>query len=328
MFRLLVISLLLLSCQQKSTQVGSIERLDAALDALIDKKAKIEILAQGFEWSEGPLWLPNQQKLLFSDVPKNIVYQWSEKEGTKTYLTPSGYTGAQKRGGELGSNGLTLNNKEQLVLCQHGNRQVALMNTSLEQPKPQFIPIASQYNSKKFNSPNDLVYDSKGNLYFTDPPYGLEQNMQDSTKELLFQGVYRVDVSGRITLLTDTISRPNGIALTPDETKLVIANSDSLKACWYIYDLKTDGTLTKGKIFFDATAARKQEHGNPDGLKIDKQGHVFATGPGGVWIFNKEGLLLGKIRFHEKVSNCAFSTDEKTLYITADNYVLRLKMRD
>jgi gluconolactonase len=328
MLRLLVLFLLLLSCQQKSTQVDSIERLDAALDALIDEKAKIEILAQGFEWSEGPLWLPNQQKLLFSDVPKNIVYQWSEKEGTKTYLTPSGYTGAQKRGGELGSNGLTLNNKEQLVLCQHGNRQVALMNTSLEQPKPQFIPIASQYNSKKFNSPNDLVYDSKGNLYFTDPPYGLEQNMQDSTKELSFQGVYRVDVLGRITLLTDTISRPNGIALTPDETKLVIANSDSLKACWYIYDLKTDGTLTNGKIFYDATAARKQEHGNPDGLKIDKQGHVFATGPGGVWIFNKEGLLLGKIRFQEMVSNCAFSPDEKTLYITADNYVLRLKMRD
>ena len=330
MYRIVFISIVILfSCQQKKErQMGTIERFDTALDSIINKKAQVEIIAEGFDWSEGPIWVEKEQMLLFSDVPQNIVYKWTEAKGKEIYLTPSGYTGNLKRGGEMGSNGLTLNKSGQLVLCQHGNRQIAVMNAPIENPKPVFVPIASQYNSKRFNSPNDLVFDSKGNLYFTDPPYGLEKNMDDPGKELPFQGVYRVDASGKVALLTDTITRPNGIALTPDEKHLLVSNSDSTKPGWYIYDLDAAGSLTNGKIFYDAMAELKKEQGNPDGLKIDKSGNIFATGPGGVWIFNAGGKVLGKIRFPEKVSNCAFSPDEKTLFITADNYVLRVKLRD
>jgi gluconolactonase len=320
--------LLLLCCQQKKNTTGSIERIDNAVNSIIKEDATIEIIAEGFDWTEGPLWLEKEQVLLFSDVPKNIIYKWTNEKGKETYLTPSGYTGALARSGELGSNGLALNKSGQLVLCQHGNRQVAIMNAPIEKPTPTYITVADHYNSKRFNSPNDLVYDTKGNLYFTDPPYGLEHNMNDSSKELPFQGVYRVDTSGEISLLTDSITRPNGIALTPDETQLIVANSDSLKPKWYIYNLKADGSISNGRIFFDATEAIKREAGNPDGLKIDKSGNVFASGPGGIWIFNKEGKVLGKIKYPLKVSNCAFSADEKILYITADDHLLRVKMRD
>lgn len=329
MFRVLALILLVLQActHKKMSSIGSIERLDPALDAIIEKEAQVEIIAEGFAWSEGPLWLEKEQMLLLSDVPNNIVYKWTQEKGKEVYLTPSGYTGAIKRGGEMGSNGLALDQGGKLVLCQHGNRQVASMNAPLEQPKPEFSTIADRYNSKRFNSPNDLVYDTKGNLFFTDPPYGLEKNMQDSGKELPFQGVYKVDSSGKLFLLTDTITRPNGIALTSDEAHVIVSNSDSLKSCWYIYDLSADGALINGSIFYDATEARKHKQGNPDGLKIDKRGNVFASGPGGIWIFNKQGNVLGKIRLREKVSNCAFSANEKTLYITATNYLLRIKMR-
>jgi gluconolactonase len=306
---------------------SSIERLDAAINVIIDKEAQVEVIGKGFEWAEGPLWLEREQTLLFSDVPKNTVYKWTEANGIEPYLTPSGYTDSLNREGEIGSNGLTLNAKRQLVLCQHGNRQVAVMTTPINGPKPIFTAIARLYQGKRFNSPNDLAYDAKGNLYFTDPPYGLEYNMEDTSKELPFQGVYRVDTAGNVFLLTDSITRPNGIALTRDETRLMVANSDSMNAKWYIYDLKQDGTLRNGRVFYDATAARKKEKGNPDGLKIDMKGNVFASGPGGLWIFNKEGTVLGKIKVSKQISNCTFSSDEKVLYLTADDCLLRLTMR-
>lgn len=326
MFPLAAIALLFLSCNQQST-TSAIERLHPDLDAIVDSTTQIEVLADGFDWAEGPLWIEEEQALLFSDVPKNIVYKWTEATGKEVYLTPSGYTGAAPRGGELGSNGLARDGQGRLVLCQHGDRRVAHLNAPVQNGKPQFATLAGSYSGKRFNSPNDLVFDARGNLYFTDPPYGLLKNMADSSKELAFQGVYRVDTSGVVTLLTDSITRPNGIALTPDERHLIVANSDSLKAAWYIYDMNPDGSLANGRLFYDATAARKREQGNPDGLKIDKRGNVFATGPGGVWIFNSGGTLLGRIRFAEKVSNCAFSADEKVLFITADDYLLRVKLR-
>jgi gluconolactonase len=260
-------------------------------------------------------------------VPQNRIYKWTEANGKEIYLTPSGYTGAAKRGGETGSNGLALHPKGQLVLCQHGDRQVGIMLAPVEAPKPIFDTLAKKYNGKKFNSPNDLVFDSKGTLYFTDPPYGLEKNMDDSSKELPFQGVYSVRDSGLVTLLVDSLTRPNGIALTPDEKHLLIANSDPQKPRWYIYDLKSEGRVENGRIFYDATEALKRDKGLPDGLKIDRNGNVFASGPGGIWIFNRNGTLLGKIKFPEFVSNCALSADEKVLYITADAYLLRVRMR-
>ena len=305
---------------------GEIEFIDDALSALINKDAKVEIITEGFDWSEGPLWVEQQQMLLFSDVPKNIIYKWTEAKGKEIYLQPSGYTSEEKRGGEIGSNGLTLSPEGKLLICQHGDRRVALMDAPLDAPKPNFIVVANDYQGKKFNSPNDCVARSNGDIFFTDPPYGLEQNMSDPKKEIPFQGVYKVDKFGRVTLLVDSISRPNGIAFTPDGKTLVVASSDEVKKNWYAFDVGPNDSLMNGRVFYDASKA--EGLGLPDGLKIDKQGNVFATGPGGVWIFNSAGKLIGKIKVNGvPVSNCSFTADEKTVYLTADNYVLRVKLR-
>jgi gluconolactonase len=316
------------TCMFGQEKKGFIEKTDPALDAIVNPNAKVEIIADGFDWSEGPLWIEPQKMLLFSDVPQNIIYKWTEKNGKQVYLTPSGYTGKIPRGGEKGSNGLTLNKSGQLIICQDGDRRVSRMNASLVRPRASFTMLADNYQGKKFNSPNDLVYNNNGDLFFTDPPYGLEKNMDDPLKELKFQGVYKIKKSGAVVLLLDSITRPNGIAITPDQKTLIIANSDPEKPYWYAYDFGKGDALVHPRIFFDASAAAKKEPGMPDGLKIDSKGNVFATGPGGVWIFNQKGRLLGKIKFNGLVSNCAFSADEKTIYLTADDYVLRVKMRN
>ena len=318
---------LFISCSKKEERtLGSIERIDPSLDAIVDDNAKVEIIAEGFEWSEGPLWLKDQNMLIFSDVPKNIVYKWTEGKAAETYLTPSGYTGENSPySGEEGSNGLFLSNDGKLVLCQHGDRKVSLMDAPLDAPAAKFLPLADNFEGKKLNSPNDGTFNGKGDLFFTDPPYGLPKQAEDSTKEIPFQGVYRVS-NHQIVLLTDSVTRPNGIALFPGEKTLIVANSDPAKAVWYTFDLAENDSITNGRVFYDATA-NTSEKGLPDGLKIDKQGNVFATGPGGVWIFNKEGKVLGKIKIPEATSNCALSPDEKTLYVTADMYVVRIKLR-
>ena len=306
--------------------LGSIERIDPALDAIITNDAAVEVLAEGFEWSEGPLWIDELNALIFSDVPTNTIYKWTADKGKEIYLTPSGRTGSLPYGDEPGSNGLTLNKDGKLVLCQHGDRRVAVMDAPLSKPAAKYVTVVDNYQGKKFNSPNDAVVDSKGNVYFTDPPYGLPKKADDPTKETPFQGVYKV-TKGTPKLLVDSVTRPNGIALFPDEKTLIVANSDPEKAIWYAFDVMKNDALGNARIFYDATTTAKTEKGNPDGLKIDKQGNVFATGPGGVWIFNREGKVLGKIKVTELTSNCALSPDEKTLYITADMYLLRVKMR-
>ena len=314
------------SSEEKTSQqktIGSIERLDPALDSLITTGASIEILAEGHEWTEGPLWVEDQQMLLYSDIPRNSIYKWTESGGAEVYLQTSGYTGSEARGGEPGCNGLALNSKKQLVLCQHGDRRIALMNAPLNDPKPDFTSLADSYDGKKFNSPNDLAIRSDGVIFFTDPPYGLEKNMDDPKKEMSFQGVYKIGLDGTVHLLIDSITRPNGIAFTPDEKSLIIANSDGEKPRWYVYDIGTNDALTNGRLL----GGPSDEKGGADGLKIDRKGNVFATGPGGVWVFNSAGKLLGKIKVPVPTSNCAFSPDEKTLYITADMYLLRVKMR-
>jgi gluconolactonase len=300
----------------------------AHLFDLIPTDSKIEILAEGFGWSEGPLWLPTENKLIFSDIPSNSIFEWTEKGGSKLYLKPAGYTGKEKRGGETGSNGLLLSPNGELVLCQHGDRRVAKMNAPLSSPKADFTTIADNYSDKKLNSPNDAVYDQKGNLYFTDPPYGLEQNDKDPLKELDFQGVYKVDKKGRITLLTKDLSRPNGIAFSPDYKKLYVANSDPDKAFWMVYDVDENGLLKNGKQFYDVTDKTKTLKGLPDGMKVHKNGWVFATGPGGVLIFTSEGEHLGTIFTGEATANCAFNSDYSELFMTADDYLLRVRMHD
>jgi gluconolactonase len=308
--------------------VGSIERLDPALDQLIDTGAKAEIIAEGFEWSEGPVWVESHKMLLFSDVPRDTVFKWTEEKGKEVYLTPSGYSDAIPRGGEMGSNGLLLDKDGRLVLCQHGNRQMARMDAPLDKPVPTYITIANNYQGKKFNSPNDAVYNSAGELFFTDPPYGLEKNINDPKKEIPFQGVFKVKTNGEVVLVTDSITRPNGIAFFPGEKTLLVANSDGDKPNWYAFDVGPGDRFSNGRIFYSAAKEAKSERGLPDGFKIDKKGNVYATGPGGIWIFDEKGKVLGKIKLPQSTSNCALSPDEKTLYITSDMYLLRVKLRD
>lgn len=304
---------------------GSIERLDPALDAIIDSNATIEIIAEGFEWSEGPLWVESNQMLLFSDVPANTVYKWTEENGTEVYLQPSGYTGTEPtQSKEPGSNGLLLDSTGALVLCQHGDRQLSKMDASLDKPAATFTTLANNYQGMRFSSPNDAVYSTRGELFFTDPPYGLPaQNDDDPSKEIPFNGVYKMKQSGDVVLLTDSITRPNGIAFFPGEQTLLVANSDANAANWYLLDVREAPTIPT--LFYSATDERQGLKGLPDGLKIAKNGTVFASGPGGIWIFNSDGNLLGKIKLEEAASNVALSADEKTLYITNHQQVLRMK---
>jgi gluconolactonase len=317
--------LLLVACtaqaQNTFKTIGKIEKYHADLDKIIKGNPLAEIISEGHVWTEGPLWIKNM--LLFSDAPNNTVYKWTEKKGTEVYLKPSGFTGKESKSKEPGSNGLLLDNKGNLVLCQHGDRQMAKMDASLEKPKAKFISLANNYQGKRFSSPNDAAINSKGEIFFTDPPYGLpSQGDQDPTKEIPYNGVYKIKTNGEVILLVDSLTRPNGIALFPDEKKLLIANSDSKKPYWYIYDIDGD-KLTNGKIFY-----RDKLPGGPDGLKIGKDGIIYTSGPGGILFLNAEGVLLGRLKVDEPVSNCSLSEDEKTLYITNNKRVLRFRMRD
>jgi gluconolactonase len=307
--------------------IGTFERLDPAFDAVVSPDAKAEIIAEGFDWSEGPLWLEKINALVWSDVPKNIVYKWTADKGKEVYLTPSGYTDTIQRGGEMGSNGLTLDNNGNLVLCQHGNRQMARMNSTLDNPKPDFVTVAGKYDGKRFSSPNDGVYNSKGELFFTDPPYGLEKQANDPKKETPYNGVYKVKKNGEVQLLVDSISRPNGIAFFPGEKRLLVASSDGDKPNWYVYDVDDKG-LKNGKIFYSAAGHDKSMKGLPDGFKINKNGIVIASAPGGIYFFNSDAKLLGMLKLNESASNVALSPDQKTAYITNDMYVLKLKMQN
>ena len=325
-----VLALLIISFESFSQNY----KLDAALKVndpklleIISSPIRLEILGEGYEWAEGPLWLPNENKLIFSDIPNNSIFEWTEKGGIKLYLKPAGYTGTTERGGETGSNGLILNSTGELVLCQHGDRRMAKMNAPLTKPKADFITLADNFEEKKLNSPNDAVYHKNGDLYFTDPPYGLEFRMEDPAKELDFQGVFKVDKTGKITLLTKEISRPNGIAFSPDYQKLYVASSDPEKAIWMVYDVDKNGLLANGKVFFDVTDQNTEVNGNPDGMKVHPNGWIFASGPGGVLIFTPDGKHLGTIVTGEKTANCAFNSDFSELFITADSYLFRVKLK-
>lgn len=318
------------SAARAGAQAGAqpkIERLDPALDRLLAPDAPIETIAQGYTWTEGPVWIKEGGYLLFSDIPDNAIHRWKEGEGARLYLRPSGYTGTEPRGGETGSNGLILDRSGRLVMCQHGDRRMAAMDAPLDQPQPRFVTLADRYDGKRFNSPNDAVFHSNGDLYFTDPAYGMEKQWEDPKREIPFAGVYRRGKDGTVTLLTREMTRPNGLAFSPDERRLYVAQSDETAAIWRVFDVRPDGTIGGGRVLFDATSMVKSRKGLPDGLKIDVDGNLFATGPGGVLILSPEGKHLGTILTGQATSNCAFGDDGRTLYLTADDYVMRVRLK-
>lgn len=301
--------------QQKQT-VGKIISLDPKFYELIDSNATIEVLADGFGWSEGPVWIKDGNYLLFSDVKKNIIFKWKEGEGATPYFQPSGYTGSGKYSDEPGSNGLILNNMGELVACEHGDRRVSAMSLQTKAKRT----LTDNYKGRKLNSPNDIIQKSNGDYYFTDPPYGLPG--QKSTEVL---GVYRLAKNGAVTLLIENLT-PNGLAFSPDEKILYVNQSLPDKAYIYAYDVKDDGTLVNGRLFFDATPMVKQGlPGLPDGLKVDKKGFIFSTGPGGVLVLSPQGKLLGRIDTLQPTANCAWGNNGSVLYITANNLLCRIQ---
>ena len=311
--------------------IGSIDRIEKEINSLIDKNTKIEVLADGFDWSEGPVWSNELNGLLFSDVPQNKIYFWNEKDGVTEFISPSGYTGVSITSGrEIGSNGLTFDSNGNLLLAQHGDRRVSMLTSKLEKnSNPKYKSIVDSYNGKRFNSPNDLVVSKSGDVYFTDPPYGLKKQDNDPLKDLDFNGVYKYS-NGKIYLISKELTRPNGLAISNDESLLYVANSDPRKAVWYVFDISnTLEELIEPSplvIFKDVTHLVGKKRGLPDGMKIHSSGNIFATGPGGVLIFSPSGKHLGTIQTEVSTSNCAFDSDENYLYMTSDNYLTRIKL--
>ena len=303
----------------------SIERLDPALDAIIASDARIETLARGFLWSEGPHWRKKGGYLVFSDVPKNTIYKWKDGEGLSVFLRPSGFTGPNPPGRELGSNGLTEDLAGNLVMADHGNRQVARLDDSLFTK----TTLAARYDGKRFNSPNDVVFRSNGDMYFTDPPYGLRGLNADPAKELKQNGVYRVTPDGAVTLVAQDLVYPNGLAFSPDQRTLYVAQSDPKRAVVMAYDVGADGALSRGRVFFDATPlVGRGRPGVPDGMRVDRRGNLFATGPGGVLVISPAGKHLGTIVTGQPTANVAFGGDDgATLYMTANDRLMRVRLQ-
>jgi len=300
--------------------LGKIVREDPALDRLILPGVGVEVLGSGFEWSEGPVWDRARGRLLFSDIPRNSIYQWSPDGGVELFMKPSGYTGVGAYGREPGSNGLLIDAGGRLYTMEHGDRRVAVMP-----PGSGKITVADRWEGKRLNSPNDGAFHSSGALYFTDPPYGLPKGAEDPARELDFCGVYRW-ADGRLTLLTKELSRPNGIAFSPDYKTLYVANSDPKRAVWLAFPVQQDGALGPGRVLADVTSMVGRDFpGLPDGLKVDRDGNLWATGPGGVHIMTPAGKRLGRIDTGEATANVAWGDDGGTLYITADMYLGRLR---
>jgi gluconolactonase len=308
--------------QKSYPTMGKIIYEDPAFEKLLPKDSKIEVLASGFEWSEGPVWVKDGGYLLFSDVPKNKVYKWEEKSGLSVFLEPSGYTGRGVYSDEPGSNGLIIDSKGRLVSCEHGDRRISAMPLNVGGK----ITLADNYEGKRFNSPNDVVEHSNVSYYFTDPPYGMMKKHEDPSRELPHFGVYRIAKDGKVSLQIDNLTRPNGLAFSPDGKTLYVAQSDPEKAIWMSYPIDANGNAGKGTLLYDATPmVKKGMNGLPDGLKIDKDGNLWSSGPGGMIILSPTGKLLGRIEMGELTANCAWGDDGTTLYITADGYVCRVK---
>jgi gluconolactonase len=298
------------------TQAGKITRLDKAFDKIVPKDAQAEKVANGFIFIEGPVWHP-EGYLLFSDIPANRIYKLKADDKAEVFMEKSGYSGSDSPTGEIGSNGLGLDTEGRLLLCQHGNRQVVRVEKDGKQ-----TVLASTFEGKRFNSPNDIVCRKDGTLYFTDPSWGLEKNSNKPTREIRFNGVYRY-YNGTISLIDSTLAKPNGIALSPNGSILYVAD---ISKKWFRYDLHKDGTVKNKRLFFDASAIN--DIGHMDGMKVDTKDNVYATGPNGVMIFSPKGKHLGSVQFAEIAANVGWGgADGKTLYATCQTGLYRIKLK-
>ncbi len=282
------------------------EKKESLFDQILDIDAEVKKLADGFQFTEGPVWNQDGGYLLFSDIPANTIYKWSPENGRETFRNPSN-----------NSNGLFFDNEGNLIMAEHSGRKISKLSTDGE-----YSTVVDRYKGKPFNSPNDVIVDSKGAIYFTDPPYGLDS---EATDTLGFNGVYRFH-KNKLTLIAEDLYRPNGLALSPDESILYVANSDRPKK-YRKYPVSRGGKVGKGKLFFNVSATSGQ--GNPDGIKVDTEGNIYATGPGGILVFSPQGRHLGTIVFPEVPANMAFGDEDmKTLYVTARTglYSVRVKI--
>ena len=304
------------------SSVAAIERKDPRFDRIVPKHAVVQKLVDGYAWVEGPVWSRAGRYLLFSDIPNNRIVKWQEGQGASDFLKPSGYTGGGVFSGrEPGSNGLTYDRQGRLVMNQHGNRSIVRVEKD-----GRWTTLVDRYRGKRLNSPNDLVYRSDGALYFTDPPFGLPGGADDPAREIPFAGVYRLGPGGELTLLTKELAYPNGLAFSPDEKTLYVANADLKRPVWMAYDVKVDGTLGTGRQLFDASAWAKDGQGVPDGMKVDAQGNLWAGGPGGrIFVIAPDGILLGSLSFGVPTANLNWGDDGSTLYITSNTRIARLR---
>lgn len=313
-----------LGCMAQRQTTGELVALEEAFYDYVNQHATIEVLADGYIWSEGPVWVKDGGFLLFSDVPQNTIFKWKEGEGISEFLKPSGYTGVLPYSHEPGSNGLIINQQGELVACEHGDRRVSRMPLS----NGGKITIADHWEGKRFNSPNDIVQSSNGTYYFTDPPYGLPEQQNSKIREMDACGVYKIDTNGKVDRVVGNLSRPNGIAFSPDEKILYVNQSDNAAPYIMAYRVQPDGTLKEGRIFFDASPLLEEGLiGSLDGLKVAKDGTIFSTGPGGVLIITESGKLFGRIATGQRTANCAWGDDGSVLYMTAHSYLMRIQTK-
>lgn len=305
--------------------IGSIRRTDPGLDSILDASSPIEVIATGYRWAEGPVWVRQGGYLLFTDVPANVIHRWKQGEGAAPFLSPSGLAGPIPPGiREAGANGLAIDAQGHLVMADSGTRAIARVDLATKKK----TILADRFEGKRFNSCNDVAIARSGAIYFTDPPYGLTEGDQSPLKELVFNGIYRLGTDGKVTLLDDSLSRPNGIGLSPDQKTLYVSMSDEKRPHVLAYTLGDDGRPTSSRIFRDMSAELAQKlPGLPDGLKVSATGHVFASGPGGIHVLAPDGRQLGVIAPGKAAANCAFGEDGRTLFITASDSVARVRLK-
>ncbi|MEM9828956.1 MAG: SMP-30/gluconolactonase/LRE family protein [Planctomycetota bacterium] len=291
----------------------------------------IEVIAAGMTWCEGPVWVADSAAidpgvdggyLLFSDIPRNTIFRWREGSGVDVFMQPSGYTGVRYYGLEPGSNGLVLDPQGRLCMCEHGDRRLSRLTTGGGK-----VTLVDRFEGKRLNSPNDLVFAKDGTLYFTDPPYGLPERADDPRRELSFCGVFRLSTRGVLSVVSEQIERPNGIGLSADGKRLVVAQSNPKAPTWTVFEIAADGSASSGKIIRDAKETMSRFPGLPDGLCVSKSDLIYASAPGGIDVMNFDGQLLGRFETGKRTSNCALDADERYLYITADDTVCRVRLK-